>query len=277
MKEFKDKVAVVTGAASGIGQAIAGRCAEEGMKVVLADVEAAALARVAKELSAAGATLLAVPTDVSSGSDVERLARKALDAFGGVHLLFNNAGVGHAAAVWEATLADWEWVMGVNLWGVIHGIRTFVPVMLEQNTEGHIVNTASMAGLTATAGYGIYSVTKHAVVNLSEALYYDLRARRAKLNASVLCPGSVNTRILDAARNRPEKLRNPSGTPRSVMDAEGEQFARLALQRGLSPQCVAGQAFDAIREERLYILTNPDWKPFVRKRMESILQDVNPA
>ncbi len=164
MKEFKDKVAVVTGAASGIGRSLAERCAEEGMKVVMADVEGPALAQAAKELSAPGVTLLAVPTDVSKASEVENLARRTLEAFGAVHLLFNNAGVGKVGIVWEVTLADWEWVMGVNLWGVIHGVRTFVPLMLAQDTEGHVVNTASMAGLTAAAGYGIYSVTKHGVV-----------------------------------------------------------------------------------------------------------------
>jgi NAD(P)-dependent dehydrogenase (short-subunit alcohol dehydrogenase family) len=278
MKEFKDKVAVVTGAASGIGRGLAERCAEEGMRVVLADVEARALAQTAKELSAAGATLLAVPTDVSKESDVENLARKTLDAFGAVHLLFNNAGVTQNGPVWEASITDWEWVMGVNLWGVIHGIRTFVPLMLAQDSEGHVVNTASMAGLTAAAGWGIYSVTKHGVVNLSESLYYDLKERGAKIKASVLCPGVVNTRIVDAARNRPDVIQNQSGAPTpSHTDSAAERFARRALERGLSPQHVAGQVFDSIREEKFYILTNPDWKPLVQQRVENILQDRNPA
>ena len=278
MKDFKDKVAVITGAASGIGRGLAERCAAEGMKVVLADVEAHALAQAAKELSAASATLLAVRTDVSKASEVENLARKTLDTFGAVHVLFNNAGVAQAGAVWESTLADWEWVIGVNLWGVIHGIRTFVPLMLAQNTEGHVVNTASMAGLTSAADCGIYSVTKHGIVNLTESLYHDLKERGAKIRASVLCPGSVNTRIVDAARNRPATLRNQAD-PRLPIekDTAAEIFARRAVENGLSPQHVAAQVFDAIRDEKFYILTHPDWKPLIQDRMESILQDRNPA
>ncbi|HYK03294.1 MAG TPA: SDR family NAD(P)-dependent oxidoreductase [Thermoanaerobaculia bacterium] len=272
MKDFKGKVAVVTGAASGIGRALAERCAAEGMKVVLADVEARALARTAKELSDDGATLLAVPTDVSKASEVENLARRTIEAFGAVHLLFNNAGVAQYGPVWEATVDDWEWVLGVNLWGVIHGIRTFVPLMLAQDTEGHVVNTASMAGLTAAAGCGVYSVTKNGVVNLSETLYYDLKERGAKINVSVLCPGAVNTGIATASRNRPA-----GAQPQTQGDTLAELFVRRAVEGGLSPRSVAAQVFDAIRDEKCYILTHPDWKPLVQMRMESILHDRNPA
>ena len=278
MKEFKGKVAVVTGSASGIGRALAERCAEEGMKVVMADVEAPALNQAVSDMRAAGATVVGVQTDVSKASAVENLARKTLEAFGAVHLLFNNAGVAKAGVVWEATQADWEWVMGVNLWGPIHGIRTFVPIMLAQNTEGHIVTTASMAALTAAAGYGIYSVSKHGVLNLCESLYYDLRERNAKIKTSVLCPGSVNTRIMESHRNRPQDQPGPSGAqPQGQKETAGEMFLRHSVETGLSPKRVADQVFDGIRDEKFYILTHPDWKPLAQKRMEAILQDRNPS
>src|SRR5215469_6815062 len=166
MKTFQGKVAVITGAASGIGRALAERCAQEGMKVVLADIEEQALLQVSRELAAQGAQTLALPTDVSQAGDVETLARKAFETYSAVHLLFNNAGVGGGKTAWESTLADWEWVLGVNLWGVIHGIHFFVPRMLEQHCEGHIVNTASPGGFISTKAMGIYRVSKHGVVAL---------------------------------------------------------------------------------------------------------------
>src|SRR5262249_18260593 len=196
MKEFKDKVAVITGAASGIGRAMADRCVQEGMKAVLADVELDRLTKTEASMKASGATVLAVRTDVSQARDVEALAQKTLEVFGAVHLLCNNAGVGTEAAIWESTLAEWEWVLGVNLWGVIHGVRVFVPLMLAQDTECHIVNTASMAGLISGPGLGAYKVAKHAVVTLSETLYHELAEHGANVKVSVLCPGIVNTRIM---------------------------------------------------------------------------------
>ena len=206
MKEFQGKVAVVTGAASGIGRALAERCAQEGMRVVLAGINEQTLMQASQELQAIGASVLAVQTDVSKAADVEALAQKAFDTYGAVHLLFNNAGVGAGISLWESTLADWEWTLGVNLWGVIYGIRAFVPRMLEQDTEGHIVNTASIAGLVSGPGLGIYRMTKHGVVTLSETLYHELALRGAKVKVSVLCPGFVNTRIMDCAQS-------PSQTP----------------------------------------------------------------
>ena len=277
MKEFKDKVAVVTGAASGIGRAIADRCAKEGMKVVLADINKEDLATAEAELTATGATVLAVPTDVSKAGDVEALARKTLEAFGGVHLLFNNAGVGTIGTLWENTLADWKWVIGVNLWGVIHGVRTFVPLMLEQDTEGHIVNTSSIAGLTRGDKVGVYYMTKHGVVALSETLHYELAHRDSKLKVSVLCPGMVKTGILESDRNRPEELRNaPGEREKSLEDEQQIKRWRQRMQR-MDPPEVADKVFDAIRDEKFYILTHPERKDDIRRRMEDILEERNPT
>ncbi len=278
MQQFRDKVAVITGAASGIGRSLAERCAQEGMKVVLADVEEAALAQAAQELSAGGANLLAVRTDVSRPGDVEALARQTLEAFGAVHLLVNNAGVGAGGTIWDSTLADWEWVIGVNLWGVIHGLRTFVPIMLAQNTEAHIVNTASLAGLLPYHPGASYQVTKHAVVALSEQLYYSLAMLQAKIKVSVLCPGWVNTRIMDSERNRPPELQNePLAGPPGPEQAAVVQSMRDAAQAGLSPRQVADQVFDAIRKEQFYILTHPEYNAMIQQRMENILEQRNPA
>lgn len=278
MKEFKDKVAVITGAASGIGRAIAERCAQEGMKVVLAGINEANLAQVEQDLKATGATMLSTQTDVSKESDIEKLAQKTLNAFGAVHLLFNNAGVTAGTTIWESTLADWEWVMGVNLWGVIHGIRIFVPIMLNQENECHIVNTASLTGLISGSGVGVYKVTKHGVVSLSETLFCELAEKGAKIKVSVLCPAFVNTRIIDSGRNRPVELRNaPHSEPMSPEIEARRQALRQAVRTGMAPEQVAEHVFDAIRNERFYILTHPDLKPRIQKRMEDILQERNPC
>lgn len=278
MQEFRGKVAVITGAASGIGRALAERCAWEGMKVVLADIEEPALARAAGELGAAGASVLAVRTDVSKAEDVEALAHKTLDAFGAVHLLCNNAGVGAGGAIWESTLADWEWVLGVNLWGAIHGVRMFVPIMLRQDTECHVVNTASVAGLLAYHPSATYQVTKHAVVALSEHLHYSLAERGAKVKVSVLCPGWVNTRIMDSARNRPAALQNAPAAEMTTPEGEAaEAEMRRAAEAGLSPQAVAEQVFAAIRAEQLFVLTHPELNQYIQQRVEGILQPRRPA
>jgi NAD(P)-dependent dehydrogenase (short-subunit alcohol dehydrogenase family) len=279
MKEFQGKVAVVTGAASGIGRALAEKSAQEGMKVVLADVEESALWQAEYELQVSGAQVLAVRTDVSQAGEVEALAKITFDTYGAVHLLFNNAGVGGGTTVWESSLADWEWVLGVNLGGVIHGIHFFVPRMLAQGSEGHIVNTASSAGLMTSSGLGIYKVSKHGVVTLSETLACELAARGAKLKASVLCPEWVNTRILDAERNRPKALRNApeeqqmSPEIAAVVQALHEWLAR----EGMPPSRVAERVFDAIRQEQFYIFTHPTTKYGVQLRMEDILQERMPT
>jgi NAD(P)-dependent dehydrogenase (short-subunit alcohol dehydrogenase family) len=278
MKDFRKKVAVITGAASGIGRSLADRCVEEGMQVVLADIEEGALTKAEKELEAAGADVLAVRTDVSKVRDVEALAQQTLDTFGAVHLLFNNAGVGAGTTVWESTLADWEWVMGVNLWGVIYGIRTFVPIMLAQGTEAQIVNTASMAGHIAGPAHGIYKVSKFGVVTLSETLHHELALQGAKVRVSLLCPGWVNTNILNCGRNRPAELQNDPGSA-SLLTSEQTTVTKTLRQLvtgGLSPEVVASRVFDAIRAEQFYIFTHPDMNDLIRQRMDKILNGRNP-
>jgi NAD(P)-dependent dehydrogenase (short-subunit alcohol dehydrogenase family) len=275
VKEFEDKVAVITGAASGIGRAIAERCVLEGMKVVLADVEVETLTKTEASMKASGATVLAVRTDVSQARDVEALAQKTLDAFGAVHLLCNNAGVATESAIWESTIAEWEWVIGVNLWSVIHGVRVFVPIMLSQDTECHIVNTASMAGLQSAPGVGAYKVTKHGVVTLSETLYHELTEHGAKIKVSVLCPGIVNTRIMESARNHPGRI--PTAEALGAASAARWEALRQLVPAGMPPVQVADAVFEALRKDRFYILTHPEGKESVRTRMEDILQERNPT
>jgi len=275
MKEFKGKVAVITGAASGIGRGIAERCVAEGMKVVLADIDEADLTKAEAELKTQGGTVLGVRTDVSKRSDVELLARQALDAFGQVHLLFNNAGVGAGGAPWEATWNDWEWVIGVNLWGVIHGVKVFTPLMLAQNTECHIINTSSTAGLVVGSFSAPYSVTKHAVVALSESLYLTLQQRNSLVKVSVLCPGLVRTNIADAERNRPTELRNETVTMTPEMQASLAAF-KAVIEASMPPLQVADVVFDAIKNEQFYILTHPEWIEVIQLRTDKLLRMENP-
>jgi len=278
MKTFKDKVAVITGAASGIGRSLAARCAREGMKVVLSDVEEGALAKVERELKAEGASVTSILTDVSKVDDMEALAQHTLDTFGAVHLLCNSAGVGAGGSIWESTWKDWEWVLGVNLWGVIHGVKVFVPIMLSQNSEGHIVNVASAAGLLTNHPSAPYQVTKHAVVSLSEHLYHSLDQRSAKIKASVLCPGWVKTQILNSARNRPPELQNKPEEVLSGPEVDAViEFMRQAVEGGLSPDQVADQVFEAIQNEKFYILTHPEFNAAVQARMDHILGGLDPS
>ena len=271
MKDFQDKVAVITGGASGIGRGIAECCALRGMKVVLADIEEAVLCRTADEVEAMGTAVLPVVADVSKAADIESLAQQTLAAFGGVHLLFNNAGVAAGSSVWESTLADWEWVMGINLWGVIYGVRTFVPIMLAQDTEAHIVNTASIAGLVPSGTTAPYQVTKHAVVGLTEHLYHSLAEQNVKVSASVLCPAWVRTNIMDSGRNRPVELQNADEVPlRPKQEAMVEAMQQL-VANGMSPRQIGEIVFEAIETNKLYILTHPDFNQFVQERMNAIL------
>lgn len=279
MKEFKNRVAVVTGAASGIGRALADRFAVEGMKVVLADIEAGALAGVEAEMRAGGATVLAVPTDVSQAGDVQALAEKTIGTFGAVHVLCNNAGVPPVSGPsWALTEADWKWVLGVNLWGVLHGIRTFVPIMLRQDSEAHIVNTASVAGLLSAPWMSTYDVSKHGVVTLSESMHRELAAVGAKIKVSVLCPAWVKTRLMDGDRNRPAALANEPGHTSTVVEATMmEQAVRqLVAATGTDPSAIADRVLNAIKEEQFYILPHPEWKPQILARVEDIVAERNP-
>jgi NAD(P)-dependent dehydrogenase (short-subunit alcohol dehydrogenase family) len=273
MRELAGKVAVVTGAASGIGRALADAFTAEGMHVVMADIEDDALARAAKEVGETGARVLAVPTDVSKGGDVDALAVRALDELGAVHVVCNNAGVGSGGTMWELTEADWQWVLGVNLWGVIHGIRAFVPHLVAQN-EGHVVNTASIAGLTSAPMMGPYNASKHAVVTISETLHRELGLNGSAVRVSVLCPGFVQTRIAESDRNRPEHL--PSSAEPEINDVARE-LMRQIVAGGLPPDAVARQVVDAVKDGRFYVLPHPELTHLVQTRMEDILEGRTPG
>jgi NAD(P)-dependent dehydrogenase (short-subunit alcohol dehydrogenase family) len=276
MMRFRDRVAVVTGAASGIGLALAERFAAEGMKVVMADIEAPALAAAAEGLRRSGATLLSAQVDVSRPEDVERLARETYEAFGAAHVLCNNAGVAVLGAVHEHTLADWQWVINVNLWGVIHGVRAFLPRMLGGGDEGHIVNTASMAGLTTAPFMSVYDVTKHGVVALSESLYKEMQVTGAPIGVSVVCPGLIKTNIMRSSRNRPEALAE-AGKAGPGAETFGQALAdRLA--GGYPPSEVAEQVVQGIRESRFYIVpAQPEVKAGIAIRAQDLLALRNPT
>ncbi len=274
MQELKDKVAVVTGGASGIGRALGEVFAEQGMRIVLADVEAAALEKTAQEIAESGAEVLPMLTDVRKPEDVEALAQKTLSHFGAVDVVCNNAGVFTAGTTWEEPLEDYEWVMGVNLWGVIHGIRTFVPILLEQQREAHIVNTASMAGLTTLPYAGIYHMTKHAVLALSECLYYELQARGPHVKVSALCPELVATQIDRCERNRPAELAAELDTTEAKVV---QRFIREGVKTGLPPRVLAERTLKAIREERFYILAEDGWRDVCHTRLDDIRAARNPT
>ena len=280
MKTFAGRVAVVTGGASGIGRAMADRFSREGMKVVLADVEQVALDQAEREMREAGcAAIIGVRTDVADASQVKALAERTLEAFGAVHIVCNNAGVGSRfGPLWEQSEADWAWVLNVNLQGVLNGIRTFVPILLAQQDEGHVINTASLAGLMASPFMGPYNVSKSAVVAITETLWYELKVIQSKIGASVLCPAWVKTRIADAARNRPSDLaEGPRGPISAMLDQRfGGYMERMLNERGVPPEEIAGKVFDAVRDERLYILTHPEFSPLVPKRAQEIVEQRNP-
>lgn len=289
MREFDGRVAVVTGAASGMGKAFSERFALEGMKVVLADFEEKALAATVQEFKQREFDVTGVVADVSSAAAVEDMAKQAFDAYGKVHILCNNAGVvadselgrlgfGQSPPLWEHPLSDWQWTFGVNFWGVVYGIHAFVPRMLAQDEPGHILNTASIAGLTSGAGLPIYGASKHAVVRVSEALHLQLAEANSKLHVSVLCPGGVNTRIALASRNRPDELWEGNARPsHEELEAREATWANRTGATGMAPEEVANRVLSAIRDEQFYILTHDEYDGAIRTRMEGILARRNPG
>ncbi len=276
MKELKGRVAVVTGGASGIGQGMTRAFAAEGMKIVIADIESEARDRALSELVANGADAIAVECDVSSRAAVDAVRDAALSAFGSVHVVCNNAGVGggQPGPIWAAPQSDWEWVLGVNLMGVVHGIQAFAPLLIEQGEGGHIVNTASIAGLME--GMGIYGVSKQAVVGLTESLWRDLKTTESGVSASVLCPAWVRTRILEAERNRPEAPRATEDLPADAL-AIRNLVKGLIENDGLDPDLVGRIVTQAIKDETFYILTHPAWNNIIRNRMENIVENRDPV
>ena len=269
MRDLEGKVAVVTGGASGIGRGLAARFAADGMHVVIADVENAALEQTAAELGVVG-----VQTDVADAASVQALADQVLDRFGTVHVLCNNAGVGGGGQIADLTLADWKWVLDVNLWGVIHGIHSFLPRLLANPDGGHVVNTASMAGLFASAGMGPYNATKFAVVAISETLSKELQAAGSSVGVSVLCPGFVRTNIFDSQRNRPDALRNAT---KAVGDARARNdILKRFLETAMDPAEVAVHVRDAIVEDRFWITTHPEFFNAVTQRADDIVTGRNP-
>lgn len=280
IENFEGKTAVLTGAGSGFGLECARIGAQRGMNLVLVDVQQDALDAAAAEMQAAGAQVLAQRVDVSNAQQMEQLAAAVQARLGAPHFVFNNAGVGSGGLVWESTVADWEWVLGVNLWGVIHGVRLFTPMMLaaaaqDPSWRGHIVNTASMAGLLNPPNMGVYNVSKHAVVSLTETLYQDLSLVTDQVGASVLCPFFVATGIHASERNRPEGLAAGQATKSQLI---GQAMTGKAVTSGkVTAAEVAAKVFDAMGTGQFYIYSHPKAIGSVQTRLEDVLQARNPT
>lgn len=278
MQEFAGKVAVITGAASGIGKALTEKCIAEGMHVVMADIEEAVLEQAAAELQATtNNQVLPMVTNVAMEAELRKVRDEAVEKLGGVHLLFNNAGVGGGGNSWNATQKDWDWVLGVNLWSVIYGQRVFVPQMIAQNSPCHIVNTASIAGIIGGSTNALYSVTKHGVVALTENLAVDLKAEDTQIGCSVLCPGFVNTNIFNSGRNRPADLTNDEAPqPLTPEDEQRMAMFQEILRQGMQPAAIADIVFEGIRADRLYILPHDHFDQMIRDRAENMINGTNP-
>ncbi|RSK25766.1 SDR family NAD(P)-dependent oxidoreductase [Bacillus sp. HMF5848] len=279
MKDFIGKVAVITGAGNGFGVELAKECATRGMKIVIADIDKNDLYRTESMLIEMGADVVAVATDVSIYEEVELLAKITIDTFGSVDLLFNNAGVVAAGPVWELPVNDWDWIMGVNVNGLVYGLRAFIPIMLKQGTPCHIVNTSSVAGLLTTPSMVAYHTTKHAAVALTEATNYSLQAINANIKMSVFCPGFVQTDLHNCDRHRPERFKIDPNNPyyESKTYKEGLARGQHVITTGIPIDSIAQSVFIAIEDEKFYILTHPQYHPVIGKRVKDMLEGVNPS
>lgn len=278
MKDFKGKVAVITGGAAGLGKAMAERFAAEGVKLVLADIEQKVLDKTVAEFKAKGVDCIGVVGDVSKEETIKKLLDATLKAYGKVNILCNNAGVASGGVTWERSVKDWEWVLGVNLWSVIHGIHLFVPQMLKQGDECHIVNTASMAGLTSNPFMATYNVTKHGVVTLSETVFQELKLMKANVGVSVLCPAWVKTNIHESERNRPAELTEAAAPAKpDPMRAMLEQQVKALIAGGLEPSVIGEAVFNAVKNQTFYILTHEDTIPAIQRRCDEIINRKDPS
>ena len=276
MKDFKGKTAVITGGASGIGRAMGELFLSNGMQVVLADIEQDALDRTVSELSAIG-PCIGVVTDVSKAQDVQALADKTIDTYGGIHIACNNAGVFAGGLLWEESLADFRWQMDVNVWGVIHGIRTFVPIMKAQDADCHVVNTASMAAVTAMPYSGIYHMTKHAVLAMSESLYHELSFHAPNVKVSVLCPEAINTGISNSERNRPDVYSGDGNIVETEERLMVSQALNDSVSAGIGPEVMAQRVLDGIIEERFYLFSDEAWRNAANVRLDDVREARNPT
>lgn len=279
MKEFKNKVAVITGAANGFGAEFAKECARREMKIVLADIDSENLKEVDKAVKAIGAETLAVTLDVTNYDEVQALADKTIERFGQVDLLINNAGVVVVGTAWEVPVRDWDWIIGANVNGLVYGAKAFIPLMLRQDTEAYIVNVSSAAGLITAPGLSVYHTTKHAAVALSESMYYDLQAMNSKIKMSVFCPGFVQTDLHNSYRHRPEKFAaNPEIDPYYASEAYKNSLekAKYLIETGMPIDAIASTVFNAIEENKFYITTHPQYNPLIGLRVKNILEGNTP-